>query len=71
GWPAARSPTCARSPASCPYRRPTSPPHLPVLHQEHHVPSHWGATAQPRTATPPLVPRFWHLLSALDPAIPV
>ncbi|MFJ9458048.1 helix-turn-helix domain-containing protein [Kitasatospora sp. NPDC101447] len=37
---------------------------LAALHQEHHVPTHWGATT--RTAPPPaagsLTPRFWHLL---------
>ncbi|MFJ8473038.1 helix-turn-helix domain-containing protein [Kitasatospora sp. NPDC094011] len=44
---------------------------LPVLHQEHHAPTYWGATARPRTATPPLTPRFWHLLSTRDPAVPV
>ncbi|MFJ9774070.1 helix-turn-helix domain-containing protein [Kitasatospora sp. NPDC101157] len=44
---------------------------LPVLHQEHHVPSHWGTTTQPRAATQPLTPRFWHLLSTQGPAIPV
>ncbi|MEV7596785.1 transcriptional regulator [Kitasatospora sp. NPDC089797] len=44
---------------------------LPVLHQEHHVPTHWGTTAHPRTAAPPLTPRFWHLLSTRALAIPV
>ncbi len=37
---------------------------LTALRQEHHVPTHWGATAR---ATPPptadaLIPRFWQLL---------
>ncbi|MFD7448020.1 transcriptional regulator [Kitasatospora sp. NPDC059827] len=44
---------------------------LPVLHQEHHIPSHWGTTTQPTTPTPPLTPRFWHLLSTHHPTIPV
>ncbi|MFE6055320.1 helix-turn-helix domain-containing protein [Kitasatospora sp. NPDC056446] len=38
---------------------------LTALHQEHHVPTHWGATT--RAAPPPtadsLTPRFWHLLT--------
>ncbi|SOB81499.1 transcriptional regulator [Streptomyces sp. 1331.2] len=39
---------------------------LAALHQEHHVPTHWGITAR---ATPPptldtLTDRFWHLLAA-------
>ncbi|MEU9043989.1 MULTISPECIES: helix-turn-helix transcriptional regulator [unclassified Kitasatospora] len=39
---------------------------LTVLHQEHHVPTHWGATtrAAPPPTTDSLTPRFWHLLDA-------
>ncbi|MFD5465477.1 helix-turn-helix domain-containing protein [Kitasatospora sp. NPDC127059] len=44
---------------------------LPLLQQEHHIPTHWGATTQPRTPTPPLTPRFWHLLSTHHPTIPI
>ncbi|MFF7991844.1 helix-turn-helix domain-containing protein [Kitasatospora xanthocidica] len=42
---------------------------LTVLHQEHHVPTHWGATtrATPPPATDTLVPRFWHLLTTESP----
>ncbi|MFF2143272.1 helix-turn-helix domain-containing protein [Kitasatospora sp. NPDC058190] len=44
---------------------------LPVLHQEHHVPTHWGTPSVPRTPAPPLTPRFWQLLAAQPTAVPV
>ncbi|MFH8382070.1 helix-turn-helix domain-containing protein [Kitasatospora sp. NPDC018058] len=44
---------------------------LPVLQQEHHVPTHWGTPSGPRTPAAPLTPRFWHLLAAQRTAVPV
>ncbi|MFJ8625349.1 helix-turn-helix domain-containing protein [Kitasatospora sp. NPDC093550] len=37
---------------------------LATLHQEHHVPTHWGSSTRATQAptTDDLVPRFWHLL---------